>query len=752
MKAIIISPSVECSLSPLPINRRLCDLPVMGQPIINHTRRQLSSHGITDVTVFEELGTNNNLSDEEGLLAIESSILSDTDISEAIRAHKQSGADMTAVLLHSSTAVNLVTLRSDGMIDGLSGSGYLSVPSKYALEGIFIMTPAAAERISSAEKTLCGVELVKAALADDLKIYGYISDRASFRISTLDSYRECHKKILSNELPVRLPAVCIKDGFWLENGADLESGVKIETPVYISEGCRIERGAKIGCSFLGKGCTVKADASVSHAVIGEGCSVSENASVNGGILSDNVSLGFSSVVSENSAIGENCRIEAECTIHPGVRIWPNKRILRGTRLSDNLVWGSVGTERLFRNGKICGEVNVDVTPEFMAKLGAALGTVYRSGRIGLGYDSAPVCSMLASAIAAGLTSSGAKIFMFGEQSLPITRSGTRYYNLDMSLHINQNSGDGAFYPEIEFIEKSGVSFCTDSERRLENVFFNNVFFRAEAKNMHEASNLTGYKLFYVQEILNGLKSPHFSKNFEARTRSETISEILELLLGEIERFAAENAPKEFSADISRSGQQATFFTSDDKSLDNNRQLAIIAVVLLKHLGCRKIVLPVSASAHLEQIIKNAGGDIIYSGTSDEEFMRTILEHGLTDQFKMCFDGIFASVTLLDYLCCHNVNFDTLAEKIPSGARRETEIECPNSRKSEIINQLYSRYSDAKTDLTDGIKIYQSNGWVLVLPEKYRHCVKIITEGNSMEAADEISAVFTNQIKKLAKPE
>ena len=82
---------------------------------------------------------------------------------------------------------------------------------------------------------------------------------------------------------------------------------------------------------------------------------------------------------------------------------------------------------------------------------------------------------------------------------------------------------------------------------------------------------------------------------------------------------------------------------------------------------------------------------------------------------------------------------------------EEEVECPNIRKNEIIRKLYEKYGGENPSRTDGIKIYQSNGWVLIIPEKYRHCIKVITEGYTAEAANEISAIFTNQIKRLAKP-
>lgn len=50
------------------------------------------------------------------------------------------------------------------------------------------------------------------------------------------------------------------------------------------------------------------------------------------------------------------------------------------------------------------------------------------------------------------------------------------------------------------------------------------------------------------------------------------------------------------------------------------------------------------------------------------------------------------------------------------------------------------------------KSIRTRGWVLILPDQYRHYIRIITEGTNMEAAEEISTNFKKQIKRLAYPD
>ncbi len=755
MKAVIIPQSSHLTLNPLLCNREISSLPVMGEPILSHIRKILFAHNIDEAEPLNEKNISELQSEADDIVAVECNLLSSSDISSAILYHKNCNSDLTVVLRETKDGSQngRIVIKDKNKITGISNDDYFPLELKYETEGIYIIKASAFGKLFKSVDKICGEVLIKNALSHRLDIRGYVSDCYSISINSISDYLTCHKDAMNGSLPLKLSAVQVKDGLWLENGASLESGVKLDTPVYISHGAVIERGAHIkSYSFISKNCIIKTNSVVSHSVIGSDCCLAENSSVTGSVLAENITLGRNSCVKDNAVIGSGCRIEPDCNINYGVKIWPNKRILRGASVNDNLVLGCVGTDHLFRYGKICGEVNVDVTPEFMAKLGSAVGTMYHNKKVGISYDSSPVCSMLSSALLSGLISSGARVYIYGEQSLPITRRGVRYHGLSVAMHIGRESADGTLCPEIEFLEHDGSDFSPSNERTLEAIFFNNIFIRSDAKKLQESVRLDGYKLSYIQELLNELKSRHFRKNMEIRTKSETISEILEILLGEIELKTSEDTETEFSLDLGFSGQQFTVFSASGEKLDNYKLFSLIVIVLLKHLGIRRIALPVSAPLQLEDIIYDYGGEIIKCGTSDREFMCTLIENKLFEQFNMCYDGIYTAVTILDCLNYGGQSFEALLAELPSCAHKETEVECPNSRKSKLIELLLDKYNDCETDTTDGIKIYQKDGWVLVIPEKYRHYVRIITEAASTEAADEICSNFSNQIKKLAKPE
>lgn len=743
----LILPSSHISLSPIVSESEVENLTVMGLPISSHIKSHLAKFGITPSSASDEK--------TDACILVESNLITNTDLQSVLDAHLLHRSDITVVLrpLSENSSGNIVSCDESGFITDILNNDEHFAPFLYETEGIYILSESAHTKFKNKFNSTSGTEFLRTALKSKLTVRGYVSDANSISVTNIDSYKQSHIDILNKKLTAALAAKEIKNGFWLENGVKIDYDVSIETPVYISSGCHIERCAKInGNTFIGRDTSIKTNSCISHCVINSNCIISHGASVNGGVIADKVNVGAGSEISENAIIGSNCRIEENCHINAGVKIWPNKRIMQGTRLSDNLVWGSVGTEHFFRKGKIRGEVNIEVTPEFMTKLGAAYGTMYNNHSVGLSYDSSPVCSVLAKALSAGITSAGAELYCFGEQTLPITRSCVRYYKLISAMHINIAGGNGFFYPEIEFIEEDGSSFSSENESTLENIFFSNLFYRADAKSLKEPLFLFDSKLHYTRNILNGMKSKRYRINAEIRTRSESVSEVLEILMKEIEKKAVSNPIKQFSADIADNGQDITLYDSVGNSLDYNKFLGIISVLLVKRFGCDSVVLPISVSEKLEEYLTSLGVRIIYSGISSHEMMKKILRHELIEQSFLFFDGTYLAMTLLDYLNETGEAFDELVASLPDASYTETEIECSNTGKKDIIRQLHEKYKENKLNTTDGIKIYKSNGWVLVIPEKYRHSVKIITEGKDMEAAEEICNVFVNQIKKLAKPE
>lgn len=79
-------------------------------------------------------------------------------------------------------------------------------------------------------------------------------------------------------------------------------------------------------------------------------------------------------VLEGAVVGPLCTVGEEAQVSPGVRVWPSKKIESGATLNINLIWGHTAQRNLFGQRGVQGLANIDITPEFAVKLGAAYGS------------------------------------------------------------------------------------------------------------------------------------------------------------------------------------------------------------------------------------------------------------------------------------------------------------------------------------------------------------------------------------------
>src|SRR5512142_1570108 len=113
---------------------------------------------------------------------------------------------------------------------------------------------------------------------------------------------------------------------------------------------------------------------------------------------------------EGPVIGDNTTIGDGAIIQPGVKIWPDKEIETGATVSSSIIWGSQGRRVLFGRWGVTGLVNVDITPEFSAKLGAAYGaTLPKGSTVVMNRDPHRTPRMIKRALISGLPSAGAHV-------------------------------------------------------------------------------------------------------------------------------------------------------------------------------------------------------------------------------------------------------------------------------------------------------------------------------------------------------
>ncbi len=135
----------------------------------------------------------------------------------------------------------------------------------------------------------------------------------------------------------------------------------------------------------------------------------------------------------------------------GVKIWPHKEVEPGSTVNESVIWAGEWRRGLFSSYGMGGLINVELTPEFCARLGAAFAaTLPRNATIAVARDHARSSRMIKRAMVSGLISAGATVRDLNELPVPITQFATRGGHCDAGVHVlvsplDQRSADIRFF-------------------------------------------------------------------------------------------------------------------------------------------------------------------------------------------------------------------------------------------------------------------------------------------------------------------
>ena len=74
----------------------------------------------------------------------------------------------------------------------------------------------------------------------------------------------------------------------------------------------------------------------------------------------------------------------------------------------------------------------------------------------------------------------------------------------------------------------------------------------------------------------------------------------------------------------------------------------------------------------------------------------------------------------------------MVKKLPKIYSTKCEVSCENKFKNEVILSVINSVSNTEIDLTDGVKIFFDNGWVLLRPSGTEPKFRIYSESTSKE--------------------
>jgi NDP-sugar pyrophosphorylase family protein len=238
-------------------------------------------------------------------------VLTDIDMNEVIRGHRERQAAATIVLapVPNPTAYGLVETDNDGRV-----RRFLEKPKPEEVTcdtinaGIYILEPRVLDYVPEGEPFMFEYGVFPKLLEHNEPFYSYVWRGYWRDIGTASSYLQANLDVIAGRVELLPPpptqrgekfdeSAEVEPPAVVDPGCTLKAGVRIVNSV-ISRNCYIEERARIENCVIRAGTRIGAGSSIRGAVIGKGCHIGRSVEIKGAVLGDK------SVVTDYSQIGE----------------------------------------------------------------------------------------------------------------------------------------------------------------------------------------------------------------------------------------------------------------------------------------------------------------------------------------------------------------------------------------------------------------------------------------------------------------
>ena len=157
--------------------------------------------------------------------------------------------------------------------------------------------------------------------------------------------------------------------------------------------------------------------------------------------------------------------------------------------------------RLFGTNGIRGKIGETLTPEFLTKVGMAIGSYLPKGsNVVLGSDTRVSGDMVKGAVVSGLLATGVNVLDIGMAPTPAIQLYTREHG-DFGIAITASHNPPEFNG-VKAIAGDGTELPREEEERIEEIFFNSNFRMVLWNEVGEYRRVTSANEEYVNAIIS----------------------------------------------------------------------------------------------------------------------------------------------------------------------------------------------------------------------------------------------------------
>ncbi|HEX6798156.1 MAG TPA: mannose-1-phosphate guanyltransferase [Ktedonobacterales bacterium] len=827
MKAVVMAGGEGSRLRPLTVTRPKPMVPIVGRPVMEHILNLLKAHGITDVVVTVQymasaiedyfgdgaqlgmniaysreevpLGTAGSVKNAEGLLqepflVISGDALTDYDLSAITKYHNEKRSLATLTLAHVANPLEygvIITDTRGHITQFLEKPSWGEVFSDTINTGIYVLDPSVFSYIPKDKPTDFSQDVFPAMLKKGDPLYGYIANGYWCDVGNLAEYMKANADVLQGRVNVPLTGTDLGGGVWAEDGVEIASDAQIFGPVWLGHEARVKDNVMIhGPSVVGPYTIVDDRAQIDRSVVWSNSYIGERAELRGALVGGSTHIKSKAVMFEGAVIGDHSVVDENAIIQPGVKIWPNKEIETGAVVTSSIIWGSAGRRSLFGRYGVTGLVNVDITPDFAAKLGAAYGAVLDKGAVVcVNRDDHKTPRMVKRAIISGLPSAGINVSDLESVPLPVARYYVRTTDAAGGVHIRLSPFDPRVI-DVRFLDANGLDISKNAERKIENLFFREDFRRVyldDIGSIAYAPNVIGRYLdpFLAHLDVEALRKRHFRVvvDYGQGASVDVLSPVFNRINADVIALNATRDPTKYSrstdefdrdmqilanitgtlkADlgvrIDTAGERIYVVDDHGHLLDGGKLLAAIAQLVLRGQG-GTIAVPVTAPSVVETVAEREGGKVVYTKVMPQALTSAAMQPEMVmvgdgagsfafPEFQPVFDGMFAILKLLEALARYNTTLSEVVASLPPYHLIRTQVNCPWEYKGKVMRILSEQYRERREQPIDGVKIDLGEEWVLVLPDADRPLFHVLAESRSRDAAQALADKYARVVSGL----
>ena len=785
MKAVIIPSGDGTRLRPLTCSLPHCMLPIMGRPLIEHTIRLLARHNITNVVIassylpketekhFSAFSADNvhiEFTDEhapglfasdDDVLLISDSILCDTDFGEMISVHTHSGSDVTILAKHTDEhyKYGTVCIGHEGFVTSYNRFPDFSQLSEISFMGIAVIKKGI--QFSDCKDLPSLIEFLT---GNGASVYCYTTKSYVKDISDFENYRRCCRDFMDKKIKLSFPCQEKAPSVWVEDDAVVMQGAILTPPVYIGKRSLINKGARIDSyTQICSDTTIDCYSSIKRSIVMDNSHICENVSLRGAIIGKNCTVGYESAAYEGSVLGFGSKTGRHCTIRTSVHIWPDKFIADETSIRENIVWEDSSRPLFVRKASVSGILNRDITPEFATRLARAVTNLFGK-KIAVSCEGGGAGSMIRNAIVAGIQSGGGKAFDMGEQPLPITRSGVRFYSLDGGIALSVYTAESALQASLDIISSGGTSPDKETINSLNRILNDFSDHKVLSHNIQESEYLFEYKLYYLKKLINSTSKKSLGAKILIHTTSSWAKELLFSAAADLKcefSFSENSDITSFSKEVSDGDyhlgaycdtkcETLSLVTTDGVILSEYEYTALTSLIIMKQFENAHIYVLESAPDSINILAQKYNAEIHRMEIGSPSLMTELSKSDsmqFLHQFIYQFDAVGAIIILLDYLCTNNTSLKALLREIPGSKIVTDTVSCHKNKQKDILKRLCQKTNAVSAKTENAVKLDFKDGWVIVVPESDNSCIKIISHAMSAEYAHEIADICVDEIVK-----